>query len=393
MRTARRYLAREIYRSCAVVLVALVGLFTFFALIDDLDSVSANFSLLNLFYLQALAIPTRLYDLLPIGLLIGAILALAGLAQRNELVILRVSGVSGLKLLTMLWAITIPLVIGAFFLSEIVTPAAEIKSSEANLVMLGRSDGGRLNSGYWFKETSPDNGGTRIINIKHLKANGGVSGIVVYEFNKEHRLIRYSEAKAGRFGHSKLVLDQVTENTIDDKAVSALAGAKPPPSPVTKVDTLARRVLSTTLTPDRLIARILTPERMSIADLLDYIGYLKANNLQTERQVVALWRKVAYPFTLLVMMTIAAPIGFMQTRRGGVGSKVFIGILLGVGFFMLNQLALNLGMLSNWHPWVTAIVPNLAVLLLALGALLLMENQHGVRIFRQKHRLRAEPAA
>src|SRR3546814_7569908 len=53
---------------------------------------------------------------------------------------------------------------------------------------------------------------------------------------------------------------------------------------------------------------------MSILDLVDYISYLKNNQLQTERQVVALWRKMAYPFTLLVMITIAAPIGFMQTR-------------------------------------------------------------------------------
>src|SRR5690606_1805869 len=98
MRTARRYLAREIYRSSAVVLLALIGLFTFFALIEELDNIGGSFTLLNLFYMQALALPTRLYDLLPIGLLIGAILALAGLAQRNELVILRVSGVSGMKL-------------------------------------------------------------------------------------------------------------------------------------------------------------------------------------------------------------------------------------------------------------------------------------------------------
>jgi lipopolysaccharide export system permease protein len=366
------------------VLLALVGLFTFFALIDELDSLSAKFSLLNLFYLQALAIPTRVYDLLPIGLLIGAILALAGLAQRNELVILRVSGVSGLKLLVMLWAITVPLVLGAFFLSEIVTPVAEIKSSEANLVMLGRTNGASLNSGYWFKESRPENGGTRIINIQKLEANGGVSGIVVYEFDPHFQLARYSQAASGRFGNGKLILDHVTENDIDSNAVSALAGAKQPTSPITHVDTVAQRVLSTTLTPDRLIARILTPDRMSISDLLDYIGYLKANHLQTDRQVVALWRKVAYPFTLLVMITIAAPIGFMQTRRGGVGSKVFLGIITGVGFFMLNQLALNMGMLSKWPPWITAIVPNVAVLLLALGALMLMENQHHVRAFRQR---------
>ncbi|HCP80037.1 MAG TPA: LPS export ABC transporter permease LptG, partial [Pusillimonas sp.] len=106
------------------------------------------------------------------GLLIGAILALASLAQRNELVILRVSGVSGMRLLRMLWIITIPWVVAAFFLSELVTPAAEIKASEATLQLMGRAGGGRLNSGYWFKEEAP-NQGTRIIDISELKPNGG----------------------------------------------------------------------------------------------------------------------------------------------------------------------------------------------------------------------------
>src|SRR3546814_11230764 len=101
---------------------------------------------------------------------------------------------------------------------------------------------------------------------------------------------------------------------------------------------------------------------MSILDLVDYISYLKNNQLQTARQVVALWRKMAYPFTLLVMITIDAPIGFMQTRRGGAGRKVFIGILVGVGFFLMNQLALNVGIVRKWATWVTALVPTLAAL-------------------------------
>lgn len=382
MRTSRRYLASEIYRSSAVVLLALVGLFTFFALIDDLDNVGPKFTLLSLFYLQALALPTRLYDLLPIGLLIGAVLALAGLAQRNELVILRVSGVSGMKLLSMLWTITIPLVVGAFILSEVVTPAAEIKSSEANLTLLGRAEGGRLSSGYWFKEPLPG-GGTRVINIAQLQASGGVSGITLYQFGKGQELSSFTQAKHGHFTQGRLVLEQVTESTIDPAARGALANAVQPATPLVHIKSLPEASFRTTLTPERLIARILTPERMSILDLLDYIKYLDANKLQTERQVVALWRKIAYPFTLLVMITIAAPIGFMQTRRGSVGSKVFVGILLGVGFFMLNQLALNVGMLSKWAPWVTALVPNILVLGMALATLTIMENQHRIRSLAQ----------
>lgn len=192
-----------------------------------------------------------------------------------------------------------------------------------------------------------------------------------------------SQAASGRFSNGSLHLTDVTQTVIDESTISALANAQRPAAPTTRVEHLPERTLETTLSPERLIARVLTPERMSILDLTDYISYLSANNLQTERQVVALWRKVAYPFTLFVMMTIAAPIAFMQTRRGGVGSKVFIGILLGVGFFMANQLALNVGMLSRWAPWVTALVPNLVALLLAFGGLLLMENQHRVRRFVQ----------
>ncbi|MFC4278930.1 LPS export ABC transporter permease LptG [Achromobacter aloeverae] len=384
MRTARRYLAREIYRSCTVVLLALIGLFTFFALVDDLDNLGGKFTIWALFYIQALALPTRLYDLLPIGLLIGAILALASLAQRNELVILRVSGVSGMRLLGMLWIVTIPLVIGATMLSEWVTPAAEIRGGEANLVYRGKAGNGRLESGYWFKEPTPD-GGSRTINIQSLGGSGEVTDITLYEFRKDQELIALSKAERGVFSNGTLVMENVTENRISADAVDALDKAEPPKEPIQQVIKLPRRVLSTTLTAERLLARVLTPERMSVATLLDYIDYLRHNNLQYDRQVVALWRKAVYPFTLLVMMTIAAPVAFMQTRRGGVGAKVFIGILVGVAFFMVNQLALNVGMLSHWPPWLTALGPNAAALLLAFGALTMMEYRHAIsRNFAQR---------
>src|SRR5690606_28002477 len=197
---------------------------------------------------------------------------------------------------------------------EVVTPAAEIKYSETNLSLLGRAGGGRLNSGYWFKEEG-SSGGNRIINIAELKANGGVSGVTVYEFRRDQELARLSRAQDGHFDDGLLVLTDVTETHIEDNALMALADAQAPAAPLTRMQRVESRELATTLTSERLIARILTPERMSISVLLDYIDYLEDNNLQTERQVVALWRKIAYPFTLLVMITIAAPVGFMQTRR------------------------------------------------------------------------------
>ena len=391
MRTARRYIAREIYRSTAVVLVALVGLFLFFALIDGLDKVGRRLTLLNLFYMQALHTPNYLYELLPIGLLIGAVLALAGLAQRNELTILRASGISGMRLLRALWLITIPLVLCAFILSEYITPAAELHGSESRMALLGHSDGGRLESGYWFKEADEE-GGTRIINISELNGQGHVDKVMLYEFAPDHTLRATVQAAEGQFEKGELVLRKVVETRIQPASSNALADARIPDQPISERVSLPTRSIRTTLTPERLIARVLTPERMAISDLLDYIRYLKDNRLQTDRQEIALWRKIAYPFTLLVMITIAAPIGFMQTRRGGVGVKVFAGIILGVAFFMLNQLALNAGMLGNWPPWATALVPSLIGLVLALLAMLAMEHSHPLSLWMRQRRLQRNPA-
>ena len=377
MQTARRYLAREIYRSTSVVLIALLGLFTFFTLVDELDTVNARFPLTALFYLQGLSLPTRLYDLLPIGLLIGAILALSGLAQRNELVILRVSGVSGMGLLGMLWTVSIPIILGALILSEFLTPFAEIKSSEVNLLMRGRVEGGRLASGYWFKEPTP-NGGTRIINVGKLLTSGNVENLSIYEFPDGLTLSVMTQAKSGKFVKGKLDMQDVVETQLDPNIKNVLADAKVTTQPAVTVKQLPRQTIDTTLSSERLVARILTPERMSLMALHDYIDYLNRNQLQADRQIVAVWRKMAYPFTLLVMLTIAAPISFMQTRRGGVGAKVFLGILLGTGFFMINQLALNFSLLFNWSPVVTALLPNIGAMTLALTAVFMMENRNAI---------------
>ena len=377
MQTARRYLAREIYRSTSVVLIALLGLFTFFTLVDELDTVSARFSLTALFYLQGLSLPTRLYDLLPIGLLIGAILALSGLAQRNELAILRVSGVSGMGLLGMLWTVSIPIILGALILSEFLTPLAEIKSSEVNLLMRGRVEGGRLASGYWFKEPTP-NGGMRVVNVGKLLTSGNVENLSIYEFPDGLTLSVMTQAKSGKFVKGKLDMQDVVETHLAADIKSVLADAKVTGKPAATVKQLPQQTIDTTLSSERLVARILTPERMSLVALNDYIDYLNSNQLQADRQIVAVWRKMAYPFTLLVMLTIAAPISFMQTRRGGVGAKVFLGILLGTGFFMINQLALNVSLLFKWPPVVTALLPNIVAMILALTAVFLMENRNAL---------------
>ena len=376
MSTARNYLAREIYRSTLVVMLSLMGLFSFFTLVDQLDTVNDRFPLSALFFIEALALPTRLYDLLPVGLLIGSIVALAGLAQRNELVILRVSGVGAIRLLGMLWALAIPVMVLAVVLSEFVTPAAEIRYSEANMVLRGKVQGGRLVSGYWFKEPS-ESGGSRVINVGKLLSSGEVADIYIYELDTNESLSFLRQAKLGTFEGGQMVLSGVTDTIVPEGAVGALADGQRPSKALITVREEPEKRMQTSLTPGRIAAKIATPERMSLVALWDYIGYLRSNQLDADRQIIAVWRKLAYPFTLIVMLTIAAPISYMQTRAGGVGAKMFIGILVGTSFFMISQLTLNVGTLYRWPPVVTALLPSTIVFLLALGTVLLMERRRG----------------
>ena len=375
MKTARRYIASEIYRSTIAVTLVLVGLFMFFDMIENLDNLNERFTFGSLLLLQLMQIPTRLYDLLPIALLIGAIIALAGLAQRNELVVLRVSGISSRRLLGMLWMGTIAIMVFALLLSEGVTPYAESKTGQLNLQLLGKSSGARMNSGYWFREPT-DNGALRVINISRISSEREVENIRIYNFDAEGKFKELIHAQRGLFQHQELQLTQAKLIRTDFDLETALMDPAAPLTPLSTQTMLDSYTISTSLTQARLLASELQPDRMSIMGLLDYIQYLEDNHLQSNRQVVALWRKGVYPFTLLVMITLAAPISFMQTRKGGAGLKVFGGILIGVVFFMINQLALNLGMLNNLPPWLTALAPNTIALVIASLALYLIERKN-----------------
>jgi lipopolysaccharide export system permease protein len=279
----------------------------------------------------------------------------------------------------------------AIILSELITPAAEIKYGEANMMLRGQVQGARLVSGYWFKEPT-DNGGYRVINVSKLLSSGEVAGLSVYEIDENLNLTRQTQATRGVFEENRLVLFEVTETLIPTGAIDALADEIRPTEPLITLATAPQRELKTSLTPGRVAAKIATPERMSLVALWDYIGYLQNNQLDADRQIVAVWRKLAYPFTLIVMLTIAAPIAYMQTRRGGVGAKMFIGILIGTTFFMVSQLTLNVGTLYRWPPIITALLPNVLVFGAAFAAVMFMEQRRGPKT-KPKDTARLEQAA
>ena len=107
MKTVRRLLYREILSSVLFVVLAFLALFFFIDFVEQLEQVGKNgYTALQAVWSCMLEIPGHLYELLPIAVLIGAIYALARLAQSSEYTILRTGGLGPGRALMLLAALT-----------------------------------------------------------------------------------------------------------------------------------------------------------------------------------------------------------------------------------------------------------------------------------------------
>jgi len=120
---------------------------------------------------------------------------------------------------------------------------------------------------------------------------------------------------------------------------------------------------------------MVVPERMSLVNLYLYIRHLKVNQQKTDRYDIAMWKKLIYPLAALVMMALALPFAYMQDRMGAVSIRVFAGIMLGIGFHMLNGLSSSLGVINSWPPFFSAITPSVLFLMTAAGMLWWVERR------------------
>jgi lipopolysaccharide export system permease protein len=114
---------------------------------------------------------------------------------------------------------------------------------------------------------------------------------------------------------------------------------------------------------------MVVPEQMSAWNLYQYTGHLRENHQKTGRYEIAMWNKLVYPFAVMVMMLLALPFSAYQRREGGISSKIFLGIVLGLSFHFIGRLFANVGALNDWSPLLSATAMSWLFLALALGML------------------------
>jgi lipopolysaccharide export system permease protein len=119
---------------------------------------------------------------------------------------------------------------------------------------------------------------------------------------------------------------------------------------------------------------LLRPDRMRTIDLFTYIQHLQDNGQNALRYEIEFWKKVFYPLSCLVMVILALPFAYLHMRSGGISAYVFAGVMIGISFFMMNNVSVYVGNLQQWQPWLAAAAPGLlytAVSLTAFGWLVL----------------------
>jgi lipopolysaccharide export system permease protein len=357
MSTLRSYFAREIYRASAFAMIAFLALFAFFDMVNELDELGrGGYRLRHAFEFVVLSMPGHVYELFPVAVLVGTLVALSTMAANSEYTVMRVSGLSPRAAAGMLARVGTAFVILTVITGEFVAPAAERAAKELRMARLGSTVSSGLRTGVWLKSDA------RFVNIRDVLADSTLRDVRIYEFDSELRLVSLSRAARGDYqGNHVWRLYDVTSTRFKDNTAS--------------VSKQAEQDWKSVLTPDILSALLVRPDKMSAWNLYQYIRLLSENQQRTDRQEIALWQKFIYPFATLIMMGLALPFAYLQIRTGGIGLKLFAGVILGVLFHFLNHVGTTLGVLQAWTPFLSAATPSLLFLLAAIGMMWWVERR------------------
>ncbi len=368
----QRYLGREILVAVFFVLLAFLGLFAFFDLINELSEVGKNgYRIGQAAIIVLLGLPGRAYELLPIAALIGTIYALAQLASHSEFTILRVAGLSTAHAARIVLVPGLVLVALTYFIGELVTPRAEAETQRFRATIARGTLSQAFKSGLWVKDsgTAPDHTAVvRFVNIGEVKSNNSLSRVRIYEFDTTLHLRSLSFAASGEYLPPQTWrLHNVTETHF----IADNGQGLPERIEVTQLD---ETLWHSELTPDILGVLLVPPDRMAATELGNYVRHLEENRQVANRYQIAYWKKLIYPFAVLVMMALALPFAYLQARAGGISLKIFSGIMIGIGFYLLNSLFSHVGLLNTWPPVLAASLPSLVALAAAVVALRYVER-------------------
>ena len=201
-------------------------------------------------------------------------------------------------------------------------------------------------SGFWIKD------GKSFVNIENVLPDSSLEDIHIYEFDKDFKLRTIVNAKQGMFEDGQWKLNNISLTLFEEEKVSS-----------TNIENGNWKSL---IRPEMMNALIISPEKMSTINLAKFINYLKLNNQKVTRYEIALWEKLIHPIMPIVMLIFAVPFGFLQERSGGKYLKMFFGIVIGISYQILSTMIRHLGLLNDWQPFMSSLIPTIVFLSIGL---------------------------
>ncbi len=362
MKILNRYFWQETCITILMIMLGLLAMFSFFDLIQELDSLGhGSYGISKMLAFVLLSIPGHIYDVVPVAVLVGMMYSLGILARNSELIIMRVSGLSLLNIAITLLKVGLLFTIITFFVGELITPISEkmahrmrVKATDSVLVQDFRS-------GLWVKD------GNSFVNVETVLPDASLMNIHIYDFDDNFKLRSISNAKQGDFDDERWGLSDVTQSKFNT--------FKQIEQNNVQTQFFNKANWKSLIRPDLLNVLLVAPEKMSAWNLYLFINHLETNKQKATRYWVALWAKMTYPLACMVMVILALPFAFLQQRASSTSTKIFIGIMLGVVYQIMNRVFIHLGVLNDWPPMMSAITPTILFLIAGLSLSFVIERR------------------
>ena len=344
-----------VVRAVFAALFATWGVLTAFTAIlefaEQLDSVGkGGYSLANVVLYVACTIPRQLYDLFPFAALIGSLLGLGGMAATSELIALRAAGISRWRIclgaIAGLAIVTAVMMVDAETLGPLGEQTAESIqiSAKSSDMMISRGGGVWARDGNVFVYAA---GGAKRLH-KGRRDEIRLLNLRLFQFDDQGTLLHLTQAARGEYDSKQWNLFDVTHTDFGAEAVTQSTDASEP--------------WKTGLKPEIVLAGIEAPRYQSTKELRSNIRYMHSNKVDAGDYENAYWARWVYPFNVLSLCLAALPFAFGQLRSGGFGKRLFIGIVGGISFLLVQRFTQNVATVYHLPLWGAHLSPPLLVL-------------------------------
>jgi lipopolysaccharide export system permease protein len=340
-----RLIAITVVTSLVTVWLVLTGFDAIIQFLRQLGNIGKNgFTMADAAVYVLVTFPRRLYEMFSNAALIGGLMGLGGLAATGELTALRAAGMSKLRIAVSAAGVVAVMIVGVVVLGETAAPWGDQKAQAMQLRLKSGNLSASTSSGLWARD------GARVINAKNTiltTVNGRneirLVDVRVFTLTPDGQVTRFDWAKSARHDGRHWLFDQVRSSTLDDRGVHT--------------QTVASERWDSRLSPQVLEQTMIHPEYLPMRDLRRNIRYQKSIGENAGAYQTAFWERAIYPLNVLVLVMCAMPFAFGTLRSGGLGKRMFIGMLLAIAWYFLQKAMVSFGTVYGIPPLVANLLP------------------------------------